>query len=87
MRGTVMDGHSFIASAIEKGATTIVCEQLPEGPDENITYVVVKDSSKTLGHLASNFFGNPSQKLKLIGVTGTNGKTSVSTLLLMCSEI
>ncbi|WP_185226428.1 UDP-N-acetylmuramoyl-L-alanyl-D-glutamate--2,6-diaminopimelate ligase [Chryseobacterium indologenes] len=81
MRGTVVDGHSFIASAIEKGATTIVCEQLPEGPDENITYVVVKDSSKTLGHLASNFFGNPSQKLKLIGVTGTNGKTSVSTLL------
>jgi len=81
MRGTVVDGHSFIASAIEKGATTIVCEQLPEGPDENITYVVVKDSSKTLGHLASNFFGNPSRKLKLIGVTGTNGKTSVSTLL------
>ncbi|PKF75064.1 UDP-N-acetylmuramoyl-L-alanyl-D-glutamate--2,6-diaminopimelate ligase [Chryseobacterium sp. PMSZPI] len=81
MRGTVVDGHSFIASAIEKGAKTIVCEELPEVLDENITYVKVKDSSKALGHLASNFFGNPSQKLKLIGVTGTNGKTSVSTLL------
>lgn len=81
MRGTVVDGHSFIASSIEKGAKTIVCEEFPENLDENITYVKVKDSSKTLGHLASNFYGNPSQKLKLIGVTGTNGKTSVSTLL------
>lgn len=81
MRGTVVDGHSFIASAIEKGATAIVCEELPKVLDENITYILVKDSSKALGHLASNFFGNPSHKLKLIGVTGTNGKTSVSTLL------
>ena len=81
MKGTVVDGHSFIASAIEKGATTIVCEELPETLVENVTYVQVKDASKALGHLASNFYGNPSQKLKLIGVTGTNGKTSVSTLL------
>ncbi len=81
MRGTVVDGHSFIASAIEKGAATIVCEEFPETLAENVTYVQVKDSSKALGHLASNFYGNPSQKLKLIGVTGTNGKTSVSTLL------
>ncbi|MDW9381359.1 UDP-N-acetylmuramoyl-L-alanyl-D-glutamate--2,6-diaminopimelate ligase [Chryseobacterium sp. JV558] len=81
MRGTVVDGHSFIASAIEKGATAIVCEEFPETLVENITYVQVKDASKALGHLASNFYGNPSQKLKLIGVTGTNGKTSVSTLL------
>ncbi|MDR3023986.1 UDP-N-acetylmuramoyl-L-alanyl-D-glutamate--2,6-diaminopimelate ligase [Chryseobacterium sp.] len=81
MRGTVVDGHSFIASAIEKGAAAIVCEELPETLVENVTYVQVKDSSKVLGHLASNFYGNPSQKLKLIGVTGTNGKTSVSTLL------
>lgn len=81
MRGTVVDGHSFITSAIEKGATTIVCEELPEVLDENVTYIKVKDSSKALGHLASNFYGNPSQQLKLIGVTGTNGKTSVSTLL------
>lgn len=81
MRGTVVDGHSFIASAIEKGAAAIVCEEFPEKLVENVTYIQVKDSSKALGHLASNFYGNPSQKLKLIGVTGTNGKTSISTLL------
>ncbi|KFF74053.1 UDP-N-acetylmuramoylalanyl-D-glutamate--2,6-diaminopimelate ligase [Chryseobacterium sp. P1-3] len=81
IRGTVVDGHSFIASAIEKGATTIVCEEFPETLAEGVTYIKVKDSSKALGRLASNFYGNPSQKLKLVGVTGTNGKTSVSTLL------
>lgn len=81
MRGTLADGHSFIASSIEKGAKTVVCEEFPENLDENVTYVKVKDSSKTLGRLASNFYGNPSENLKLIGVTGTNGKTSVSTLL------
>lgn len=81
MRGTVADGHSFIASSIEKGAKTVVCEEFPENLDGNITYVKVKDSSKALGRLASNFYGNPSENLKLIGVTGTNGKTSVSTLL------
>ncbi len=81
MRGTVVDGHSFIASSVEKGANAIVCEEFPENTDENVTYIKVKDSSKTLGQLASNFYGNPSEKLKLIGVTGTNGKTSVSTLL------
>jgi len=81
VKGTVADGHSFIASSIEKGAKTFVCEELPENLDQNITYIKVKDSSKTLGQLASNFYGNPSEKLKLIGVTGTNGKTSVSTLL------
>lgn len=81
IKGTVSDGHSFISSAIEKGASAIVCEELPEVLAENITYIQVKDSSKALGHLASNFYGNPSRKLKLVGVTGTNGKTSVSTLL------
>lgn len=81
MRGTVVDGHSFIAASVEKGAKAIVCEKFPENPDETVTYVKVKDSSKALGQLASNFYGNPSEKLKLIGVTGTNGKTSVATLL------
>ncbi|WP_223557837.1 UDP-N-acetylmuramoyl-L-alanyl-D-glutamate--2,6-diaminopimelate ligase [Chryseobacterium lathyri] len=81
VRGTVADGHSYIASSVEKGAKAIVCEEFPETMDESVTYIKVKDSSKALGHLASNFYGNPSQKLKLIGVTGTNGKTSVSTLL------
>lgn len=81
VRGTVVDGHSFIASSVEKGAKAIVCEEFPETLVEGVSYVKVKDSSKALGHLASNFYGNPSEKLKLIGVTGTNGKTSVSTLL------
>lgn len=81
VRGTVADGHSYIASSVEKGAKAVVCEEFPETLDRNLTYIKVKDSSKALGHLASNFYGNPSQKLKLIGVTGTNGKTSVSTLL------
>lgn len=81
IRGTVVDGHSFIAASVEKGAKAIVCEEFPEHQDENVTYVKVKDSSRALGRLASNFYGNPSEKLKLIGVTGTNGKTSVSTLL------
>lgn len=81
VRGTVADGHSYIASSVEKGAKAVVCEEFPEDLNENVTYIKVKDSSKALGHLASNFYGNPSQKLKLVGVTGTNGKTSVSTLL------
>lgn len=81
MRGTVVDGHSFIAASEEKGAKAIVCEEFPDNLNEDITYVKVKNSSKVLGQLASNFYGNPSEKLKLIGVTGTNGKTSVSTLL------
>ncbi|UOE41017.1 UDP-N-acetylmuramoyl-L-alanyl-D-glutamate--2,6-diaminopimelate ligase [Chryseobacterium suipulveris] len=81
VRGTVSDGHSFIGSAAEKGCTVIVCEKLPEILDDHLTYIKVKDSSKTLGQLASNFYGNPSEKLDLIGITGTNGKTSVTTLL------
>ena len=81
VKGTVSDGQTFIKSASEKGTTVIVREDLPETLNKKITYVQVKDSSKTLGQLASNFYGNPSEKLKLIGVTGTNGKTSVSTLL------
>lgn len=81
LKGTVADGHSFIDSAVEKGAKVIVCEVLPENFNPEITYIKVKDSSKTLGQLASNFYGNPSEQLTLVGITGTNGKTSVSTLL------
>lgn len=81
LKGTVADGHSFIDSAVGKGAKVIVCEVLPENFNPEITYVKVKDSSKTLGQLASNFYGNPSEQLTLVGITGTNGKTSVSTLL------
>lgn len=81
VKGTVSDGHDFIDAAIEKGATVIIHEDFNENFNENITYIKVKDSSKTLGQIASNFYGNPSEKLHLIGVTGTNGKTSVTTLL------
>ena len=81
LKGTVSDGHSFIDSSIEIGATVIICENLPENLRENITYIKVEDASKALGQLAANFYGNPSEKLKLIGITGTNGKTSVTTLL------
>ena len=81
VRGTVSDGHSFIDASIAKGAIAIVCEVLPENLYAEITYIQVKDASKTLGQLASNFYGNPSEKLSLIGITGTNGKTSVTTLL------
>ena len=81
IKGTVSDGHTFIDSSIEKGAKVIICKILPEVLHEAVTYIKVKDSSKTLGQLASNFYGNPSEKLNLIGITGTNGKTSVATLL------
>lgn len=81
IKGTLADGHQYISSAIEKGAKAIVCEVLPEQKEEGITYIKVENSSKVLGLLASNFYGNPSKDLILIGVTGTNGKTSVSTLL------
>ena len=81
LKGTISDGHSYINQSIEKGAKTIVCEELPSEINEEVTYLKVENSSKTLGHLASNFYGNPSEKLNLIGVTGTNGKTTVTTLL------
>tara|TARA_B100001057_G_scaffold456816_1_gene504564 strand:- start:155 stop:1609 length:1455 start_codon:yes stop_codon:yes gene_type:complete len=79
--GTVSDGHDFIANSIYSGSTAIVCEILPEDIKDNIVYVVVKDSSKALGLISSNFYDNPSEKIKLVGVTGTNGKTTVATLL------
>ncbi|HCM75581.1 MAG TPA: UDP-N-acetylmuramoyl-L-alanyl-D-glutamate--2,6-diaminopimelate ligase [Cytophagales bacterium] len=81
VKGTQSDGHSFIASAIQKGAIAVVSEKLPETLIEGITFVTVKNSSKALGVMASNFYHNPSAKLKLVGVTGTNGKTTVATLL------
>lgn len=80
-RGTATDGHKFIEMAIEAGAAAIVCEEVPEVMRENITYVKVADSTHALGFMACNYFDNPSQKLKLVGVTGTNGKTTTVTLL------
>jgi UDP-N-acetylmuramoyl-L-alanyl-D-glutamate--2,6-diaminopimelate ligase len=80
-RGTASDGHHYIELAIENGAVAVVCEDLPETLNENITYVKVLDSSASLGYIACNFYDNPSEKLKLVGITGTNGKTTTVTLL------
>lgn len=79
--GTVVDGHHFINQTIEKGAIAIVCEIFPEKLQENITYIRVKNSAAALGIIAANFFDNPSSEIKLVGITGTNGKTTTATLL------
>jgi UDP-N-acetylmuramoyl-L-alanyl-D-glutamate--2,6-diaminopimelate ligase len=81
VKGTQSDGHEFLDRAISSGAIAIVCEKLPEAISDKATFVTVKNSADSLGIIASNFYGNPSQKIKLIGVTGTNGKTTVATLL------
>lgn len=80
-RGTQVDGHDFIDAAIEKGAIAIICEDLPEHINDKVTYVKVKDAQIALANLASNFYDNPSKKLRLVGITGTNGKTTVASLL------
>ena len=81
VRGTQVDGHDYIEKAVEKGAAAIVCEKLPKKTAEGVTYIQVDNTAYVLGVAASNFFGNPSRKLKLVGVTGTNGKTTIATLL------
>lgn len=79
--GTVSDGHAFIPKAIDLGAKAILCEKLPERLSKRVTYIQVADSAAAMGVAAANFYGNPSQRLSLVGVTGTNGKTSIATLL------
>ena len=81
MRGTQVDGHKYIQSAIEKGAVAIVCEQLPEALTEGVVYVRVTNSEEVVGPIATAFNGDPTDKVRLIGVTGTNGKTTIATLL------
>lgn len=81
MRGTAVDGHQFIAKAVEQGTSVIVCEELPAVWSEQVTYVVVKDTAKAAGQMAAAFYGYPSRNMKVVGVTGTNGKTTVATLL------
>jgi UDP-N-acetylmuramoyl-L-alanyl-D-glutamate--2,6-diaminopimelate ligase len=81
VKGTASDGHDFISKAIDSGAIAVICEVLPKDIKTDITYVKVKDSHEALGFIACNFYDNPSGKLKLIGVTGTNGKTTTVTLL------
>ncbi len=81
VKGTQVDGHDYIEKAIEKGAKAIVCEILPTELAEAIIYIVVDNSAKALGEMASNFYENPSEKIKLVGITGTNGKTTTATIL------
>ena len=81
IKGTQADGHAYIPAAEEKGATAIVCENIPEKQSPNVAYIVVADAQAVSGKIATTFYGNPSQKLRLVGVTGTNGKTTIATLL------
>lgn len=79
-RGTVADGHQYIGAAIEKGAVVIVAQTLPQELKDGVVYIRVEDSSYSLGLIARNFYDNPSSQLKLVGITGTNGKTTTATL-------
>ncbi|OFO83994.1 UDP-N-acetylmuramoyl-L-alanyl-D-glutamate--2,6-diaminopimelate ligase [Prevotella sp. HMSC077E09] len=81
MKGTQVDGHQFIGKAIELGAISVLCEDLPEVLQEGITYIQVESTEDAVGKVATLFYGDPSHKLKLVGVTGTNGKTTIATLL------
>ena len=81
MRGTQVDGHTFIGKAIELGASVVVCEKLPETVQDEVTYLVYPNTEDVVGTLATHYFGDPSQRMHLIGVTGTNGKTTIATVL------
>ena len=81
VKGTKTDGHDFIGKAVESGASAVICEVLPEKADKKVCWIKTNDSANALGVSASEFFGNPSSSLKLTGVTGTNGKTTIATLL------
>lgn len=81
IRGTLSDGHDFIEKAINQGAIAIICEEFPEKIINGVTYIKVKNTNQALAFMASNFYDNPSSKIKLVGITGTNGKTTVASLL------
>lgn len=81
IRGTVSDGHDFIKKAEDQGALAIVCEEIPKEKINGVTYIEVEDSKKALAYISANYYDNPSENLKLVGVTGTNGKTTIATLL------
>lgn len=86
IRGSLSDGHDYIEKAIQLGAVAIICDTLPENVEKGITYIQVKDTNTALAFMAANYFGNPSEKLKLVGVTGTNGKTTIASLLFQLFE-
>lgn len=81
LRGVSVDGHEYIKTAIDNGAIAIICEEMPVEIKDDISYILVEDSSLALAKISSNFYGNPSSKIKLVGVTGTNGKTTIASLL------
>ena len=81
IRGTISDGHEYIAKAVAQGAIAIICEELPDNLVNGVTYIEVEDTSFALAIMASNYYGNPSQNLRLVGITGTNGKTTIASLL------
>jgi UDP-N-acetylmuramoyl-L-alanyl-D-glutamate--2,6-diaminopimelate ligase len=81
IRGSVSNGHDYIEKAIKQGASVIICDTFPDVIVPGITYALVKDTNSALAYLAANYYGNPSQNMKLVGVTGTNGKTTIATLL------
>jgi UDP-N-acetylmuramoyl-L-alanyl-D-glutamate--2,6-diaminopimelate ligase len=81
VRGTLSDGHNYIAQTIDSGASVIICEDIPAEKTSGVTYIEVEDTGVALGIMASNFYGNPSAALSLVGITGTNGKTTIATIL------
>lgn len=81
IKGAMNDGHQFIPIAVQKGAAAIICQSLPSTIQEGVTYIEVDNSATAAGLMAGNFYGQPSRNLKLVGVTGTNGKTTIATLL------
>ena len=81
IRGSISDGHDYIEKAIQQGAAAVICDTFPEVLVKGITYVQVKDTNSALAFMAANYFGDPSEKLKLVGITGTNGKTTIASLL------
>lgn len=85
VKGTQTDGHTYIGKAIEKGASAVVCETLPDTLNPEVTYIQVTDSEGVVGQLATNFYGDPTSKLDLVGVTGTNGKQPSPPYYIICS--
>lgn len=81
VRGTQTDGHQYIPKALEQGAVAIVCEEIPADATADVTFLRVENSERVVGEIATTFYGNPSRRLKLVGVTGTNGKTTIATVL------
>ncbi|KKQ34086.1 MAG: UDP-N-acetylmuramoyl-L-alanyl-D-glutamate-2,6-diaminopimelate ligase [Candidatus Nomurabacteria bacterium GW2011_GWB1_37_5] len=87
VRGKKTDGHEYISQAIAGGAKVVVCERLPQNINDDVTYVLVESTQKVVGSIASSFYDYPSKKMKIIGVTGTNGKTTITALLYQLFEL